>query len=672
MKKRILLTLAAFLLTSVAFAVPSLASCVELVIPGDANGDGKANIKDAIVMLKHVASDSIEINVDNADVLKDGKVNVKDVMLMLKVEAGWKNVRLGHNDEIRVKSDPTCTAPGISEMKCTVCGDSRLFEISPISHTYKDGVCIFCKNVIDDESERTFESDGVLYEILPDATCSVRATGSFESDSLVIAADVNGFPVSTIPDYAFVNQNELSRIYIPHTVTHIGIGAFEGCDNVEEVSLPFVGENADGTGKTHFGHIFGTSDAYVDAYKIPAVKVVSISGGESIGDSAFQGVYSLQRVSIPNSAKKIGKMAFTNCSGLTELSFGDKSELAEIGDSAFYGCSRLTEVSLPRGLKKIGKGAFMCKSLESISIPASVTRIRDGAFNYCNELKTVNISDVAAWCNITFEGSGANPASLAEALYLDGELLTELVIPEGVTKIGAYAFENNKHLESVRIPSTVSAIGEDAFKDTSRLSDLHIESIEKWCSIEFEGAGAVPGSRLYLKEEEITDLVIPEGITRIPAHAFARMKGITSVSIPDSVTFIGGGAFKGCSSLVSVALPGSITEIADELFCRCTSLTDVAIPQGVVSIGESAFYSCTALSEIVIPANVAYIGKDCFKECTGLTFALFEVTTGWSCGTYDIIPAYLSNATKAEESSFYGNAIEYLTEKYTFNSWSRE
>ena len=256
-----------------------------------------------------------------------------------------------------------------------------------------------------------------------------------------------------------------------------------------------------------------------------------------------------------------------------------------IGEGAFFKCSSLMSISIPNSVTSIGNGAFWgCDSLTSVIIPDSVTSIGNFAFN-CTSLTDVYYQgDLRGWLKIEF-GFG-HPMCCAKNLYINGQLLQgDIVIPEGMEKIGVWTFRNCSGLTSITIPNSVTSIGEGAFSVCSGL----------------------------------TSITIPDSVTSIGDSAFQGCRSLTSITIPDSVTSIGEGAFYGCSSLTSITIPDSVTSIGDIVFYNCIGLKSITIPDNVTSIGDRAFYNCIGLKSITIPDSVTSIGWNAFYGCSSLT-----------------------------------------------------
>ena len=202
-----------------------------------------------------------------------------------------------------------------------------------------------------------------------------------------------------------------------------------------------------------------------------------------IGYHAFSYCSSLTSVTIPNSVTSISDGAFEGCQRLTNVTIGNS--VTSIGDYAFYNCSRLTAVTIPDSVTSIGDEAFyICSSLTAVTIGNSVTSIGDYAFSGCDSLTDVYISDLKAWCNITFTNSTSNPLCYADNLYLNGELITDLVIPNSVSVIKDYAFYNCKSITSITIPESVITIKSSAFYISS-LSKIDVDvNNNVYCSID--------------------------------------------------------------------------------------------------------------------------------------------------------------------------------------------
>ena len=212
------------------------------------------------------------------------------------------------------------------------------------------------------------------------------------------------------------------------------------------------------------------------------------------------------------------------------------------------------------------------------------------------------------------------------------ESIYNIVIKDGVTYVGDYAFHHCSSLTSITIPDGVISIGDYAFYGCSGLIDVYTDSLEGWLGINFNDSSSNPmhyATNLYINNQLLTEVVIPEGVTSIGSYAFIGYSSQTSITIPDSVTSIGDYAFYDCSSLTSINIPDGVTSIGNGVFCDCSSLTSITIPDSVTSIGNYAFRGCSSLTSINIPDGVTFIGYSAFYGCSSLKNVYVESLKGW-------------------------------------------
>ena len=327
--------------------------------------------------------------------------------------------------------------------------------------------------------------------------------------------------------------------------------------------------------------------------------------------------------------------------------------LTSIGRAAFNLCENLSSITLPNSVTTIESWAFAaCSGLNSISIPNSVTTIGFKAFMNCTNLSSVCISDLAAWCAIPFKDdddhdfSETNPLKYAHHLILNGEEVTELVIPDGVSTIGNYSFQNCTGLTSVTLPTSITSIGKCAFEDCKNLSSVNITDLEAWCNINFGSQSANPLTKahyLYLNGERIDDLVIPNSVERILSHAFS-CGWFSSVTIPSTTRLVlGTGQFRG-AQIGEMTLTQSVNSSYTFYYATINRLV---IAPSVTYIGDLAFYGSN-IGELEIPYSEKVLEWESGRNSDGL----FEWAT--------IGAAIVDRLVKA---SFDGSSIES-----TFNS----
>ena len=288
---------------------------------------------------------------------------------------------------------------------------------------------------------------------------------------------------------------------------------------------------------------------------------------------------------------------------------GKTFQVTEIGDHTFYQNGSVT----------------------SITIPSSITVIKWDAFSFCTGLTRVNITDIAAWCNMT---CGSNPFMFVGAghLYLNGTEVTDLVIPEGVTSIRDEAFYNCDGLTSVTIGNSVATIGSRAFSVCDGLTSVTIDN-----------SVMTIGDQAFYSCDGLTSLTMGNSVVTISSHAFAGCTRLPSINIPNSVTHIGGAAFDGCTGLKSATIGNSVTSVGWGAFQGCQSLTSIDIPNSVTEIGMKAFYGCSGLTSVSIGNSVTTIGKDAFMNAPAIATVTCKATTPPAWGDLSMFMANVYN-----------------------------
>lgn len=485
-----------------------------------------------------------------------------------------------------------------------------------------------------------------------------------------------------IPERAFYNCSQLTKVVLPKSITDIGNNAFYGC-----TSLSYLEWNAKeciGAGsKTYpvFANcsnlstiVFGNDVTAIPAYAFYGCNAISSlkipKNVINIGTDAFAGCANLASIEVESqnnvyaaidnclvdksnkriilgcknsiipsngSVTSISDNAFDGCIGLKNITI--PGLISTIGNRAFANCSGLSNVTIENGTTVIGQGAFSgCTTLSSISIPQSIVEIGANAFENCSRLSYVHITDLGNWCKIRFANQKSNPSG---SLYQNQERLTSAIIPSTVSAVSAYAFYGHSELQKITIPTSVTIIGENAFENCTGLADVYIASIEKWCGLIFQNNKSNPltyANNLYCNDKLVTTLVTASTVSKIESYAFYNYSKLRSIDISNGIKAIGDSAFYNCTGLTSIEIPSNISSINSNAFEKCRYLSSITAPtyvasniaktcgsnsfriviNGGSSINDSAFSNCSSLTSIEISNTVRSIGQLAFSGCTML------------------------------------------------------
>ncbi len=370
----------------------------------------------------------------------------------------------------------------------------------------------------------------------------------------------------------------------------IAADVFDGFINLEELIFPYashVTQMPSMQGCTKFKNVRANGNNPPD-YRTP-------NSMTSIPDNAFYGT-AIEKLTMP-SVTQVGNYAFEGCN-LSSVTFNQSN--VQIGNDAFANISGNCTVTYSGSVNDWSPNAYEYS-------PNLVVNASDGSCGWCGGADATSenylywtLTNATGHLNIDWLWPGApeqqvisshnwnknnvHSLTLNHVYYVGLEefknytSLTTVTIGDGVTSIGYSAFSGCTGLTSVTIGNSVTSIGNDAFFWCTGLTSVHITDLAAWCNISFSNEWANPlyyAHHLYLNDNEITDLVIPNSVTSIKNYAFYSCTGLTSVNIPNSVTSIGDSAFEGCTGLTSVTIPNSVTSIGKWAFYDCSSLKDL-------------------------------------------------------------------------------------------------
>ncbi|MDY5999982.1 MAG: leucine-rich repeat protein [Candidatus Limisoma sp.] len=476
------------------------------------------------------------------------------------------------------------------------------------------------KNVryfIDGIGYKAFNSGSNLTTVTFNSRNASKTIGEYAFAGTKISAINIPQSVETIHDYAFSNCSALENVEIGSEAKTIGNYAFNKCKSLHAIHIP--------------DKIVRIGDyAFSDCTALKDVEIGS--GVKTIGDFAFNNCSAFESIAIPSPVETIGNGAFNSCTSLSNITVSES--VKKIGDKAFFE-TKATKVALSEGLEYIGALAFSAnaeRNANPIYIPATLQSVgKDAFFNYnCDH---VNISDLAAWCNIDFENENANPAAYRNGLYLNDEIIEDLIIPTSAGTVKDYAFYRNSSLKSVSISKDVQSIGTNAFYGDSNLRSIVISgSVLSIGRYAFGNCAASP-----VVSFEYGSMPVEIGLNAFEAPSSLawdrpmdgfnlNVSSLKSLAIGNSLTEISDAAFKGISSLTALKLGNSLSAIGDEAFSGCTGLTEVILPPSVETIGASAFAGDTQLTSIIMGHKVTTIGEKAFDLCPAQTVSITAQT----------------------------------------------
>lgn len=369
------------------------------------------------------------------------------------------------------------------------------------------------------------EIDGLYFTPTSNSTVMVtyQAYESPDNYSNLISVSIpsaityydNIYSVTSIEREAFRQAKNLIDIFIPSSVTSIGAYAFDGCSSLNNVNIPTTVTKinactfADCTNLKSINIPNGITNIEESAFTNSGLTSVVIPNSvKKLGYWAFKDCTKLKQVEIGNGLADFGSGVFANCTNLTYVRFTNLSKAESIGENMFEGCVNLPMIEIPQGVTSIKKYAFSgCSSLASVVMGDKVARVEYQAFYECNNFHSLTIGlsplntieelafyncpiteihytgTIKDWCSKTW-----NPRNLSchlyayyqtygscnsYTLYIRGNRIENLVMPDNVTTIVKNAFVLCSSLKSIVISNSVTSIGDCAFSGCTSLDTIY-------------------------------------------------------------------------------------------------------------------------------------------------------------------------------------------------------
>ncbi len=525
------------------------------------------------------------------------------------------------------------------------------------------------------------------------------------SGELIIPSEYKDVPIVAIEDYAFQNCRNITSVYIPETVTTIGVGAFNGCTKIQSMTLPFIGESASASAyRAVFGYIFGyetkqargddgAKDAFVNTqyddvetatwqysrinyqysgglvqsfyYYIPtSVKTVTVTDQTKISDAAFNGCSHIEKIVYEKEIESIGVAAFQDCESL--ISFNTEKAntidltgaVEELGDYCFKNCVKIEEVILDEDISVIGNHAFEgCKSIKQLDLTDNITFIGDYAFKGLKAIKDVLVYD-------------------------------------STTTIGKGAFEGCNSIESITLPFTgrskdataYTAVfgyifgyetkqekGDDGAKDA--FVNTQYESVEnavwQYSRINYQYSGGKVQSFFYYIPKSIRTVTITNQ-SIVPDAAFNGCTKIESVTYSQTIEAYGTAAFQNCEALKKfnsetsgmAYLVSEAPKIGDYCFKNCKNITEIELYDGLAIVGSYAFEG-TSITTLVIPDTVTAINRGALKACNKLTSLTIPfIGQSKTATAYNAVFGFIFDYTTKQEKGDDGAKDAFVNTQY--------
>lgn len=494
------------------------------------------------------------------------------------------------------------------------------FNVDPSNPSYytEDGCLYTSQNVLlGVPAGKTFENDTF---VVPEG--KTIAAYVFNGCNNIKVLDMSKIEMDVLPSYTFTHFHSAEKIILPDVLTEIGSYAFRNCGSLKEVVIP---DGVVKIGNYAFQNCTSLEDftmKYTEGMNLgtylftgSGLSSVTIEEGyEIIPAYMFQDCKNLESVNLPSTLTLISQYAFQNCTSLeeidipesvTRIGYNSTTITASSSGNVFEGCTSLRTVNIHgENLKEIGAYTFHNTPITSITIPDSVELIG----------------------NYAFAGSGLTSFELKKdygGTYMFNGVtsLEKVTVAEGVTTITASMFRGCSGLKSIVLPASVVKVDTYAFaeagletftahSETMTVGTYVFDKCASLYSVVFpENAAVTFGTNSFQYCTSLKTFEIPNGVTKIPNNMFLGC-GLTSLHVPASVTELGSSMVKDCQNLTTVILEEGLEKIYANAFNGVTTIKSIVIPSTVTNIVNGSFSGWTADQTIYVkgrPFSIAQL-----------------------------------------------------------------
>lgn len=472
-------------------------------------------------------------------------------------------------------------------------------------------------------------ANALSYELLSDGTYAVKQGPGIANKNvteIVIPATYNDIPVTQILDNGFIRCSNIVSVKLPDTITRIGIGAFDICNNLESVEVYVVDPNS--TAQKFYASSNGallyfdeaSGNTYLEFF--PRAKTGTYVVPEEVDNIrpyAFK--YSrIEKVIISKGVTMIAESAFYQCTKLHTIEFEfEREESVTITVDAFQGLTRVETLILPAKLNVIED----IKTLDKLEALKTIV-VEEGGDNYSakNNLLCDGAGTALLYVPNSFAGVFEAPMgiqSIGDGVFTGKASITEVIIPAYVSSVGASAFESCSGLSKVTVNGPRNndlTIGENAFAACAILEEILFEGGSN------NGNGFITiGTSAFAGCEMLDKLTVGENvnIALIGDYAFHKDTALNELNFAESaeILSIGQHAFEQCLSIKEYVVHASTTSVGSYAFSGCSYLEAVEFAPngGQVSFGQGVFQDCVRLTTIKLPATLSGFDGSVFDGC---------------------------------------------------------